>query len=75
MPKYLQITYNHDLVYDMHVREVHNNADRCRTFDLPYHPAETKLPPDPREEILYTEAKQLEALASIENLKKDKGFL
>lgn len=71
LPKYLQIKYNHDLVYGMNVKEVHNNADRCRTFELPYHPSETVIPPDPKEEILYTKAKQLEALAQIENLRKE----
>lgn len=70
-PKYLQIQYNHDVVYDMHVTEVHNNADRSRVFELPYHPTERRIPDDPKEEILYTKAKQLEALASIENLRKE----
>ncbi|MCQ2426933.1 MAG: hypothetical protein MJ137_00840 [Clostridia bacterium] len=70
LPKYLQIQYNHDLVYGMHVVEVHNNADRCRTFELPYHPTEKVIPPDPKEDILYTKAKQLEALAAIELLRK-----
>ena len=69
-PKYLQIQYNHDLVYDMHVMETYNNADRLRTFELPYHPPERRLPPDPKGALLYTEAKQLEALASIEKLRE-----
>ena len=56
----------------MHVREVHNNADRCRTFELPYHPTETRLPPDPAGEILYTKAKQLEALAAIDTIRAEK---
>ena len=72
LPMYLQIRYNHDLVYGMHVREVHNNADRCRTFELPYHPSETRLPPDPAGEILYTKAKQLEALAAIDTIRAEK---
>ncbi|MBP5271326.1 MAG: MBL fold metallo-hydrolase [Clostridia bacterium] len=73
LPMYLQIKYNHDLVYGMHVREVHNNADRFRVFPLPYHPAETSLPPDPAGEILYTKAKQLEALAQIEKIRAEKN--
>ena len=70
LPMYLQIKYNHDLVYGMNVREVHNNADRCRVFSLPYTPpAEKILPPDPAGDILYTKAKQLEALAQIDTLR------
>ena len=69
LPKYLQIQYNHDLVYDMHVQEVFNNAERCKTFPLPYHPSEKNLPPDPKTDLLYTEAKQLEALAELETMK------
>jgi len=71
LPKYLQIKYNHDLVYDMNVVEVHNNADRCRVFELPYHPSEKRIPADPAGDILYTKAKQLEALASIEKLRAE----
>lgn len=71
LPMYLQIKYNHDLVYGMHVKEVHNNADRCRVFELPYRPEKTALPPDPAGEILYTKAKQLEALAQIEILRRE----
>ncbi|MBQ3705611.1 MAG: MBL fold metallo-hydrolase [Clostridia bacterium] len=73
--KYLQIRYNHDLVYDMHVQEAYNNAERCRVFTLPYHPAHKNLPEDPKEDCLYTEAKQLEALASLENLKKKNAVM
>ncbi|GEM_PF-3396463 len=75
LPKYLQIKYNHDLVYDMNVIEVHNNADRSRTFELPYHPTEKIIPPDPKGEFLFTKAKQLEALASIENIRREQLHL
>lgn len=73
LPKYLQLQYNHDLVYDMNVIEVHNNADRCRTFELPYHPAERCIPEDPSTGILYTKAKQMEALAALEKLKSEQA--
>lgn len=69
LPKYLTLKYNHDLVYGMNVIEVHNNADRCRTFELPYHPSERRIPDDPSDGLLYTKAKHLEAQAALEKLK------
>lgn len=65
LPLYVCTEYNHELVYNMHVREVINSSEQIRTLELPYHPTEVSLPV-PATTKVFRRMKWIESLTSME---------